>query len=488
MTKIAIGTTDYLMISLYIVGIFVLAFMSGKKSSKKTHAKSQANLVSDQYLAGRDISFIESICSIIATEVSALTFLGIPAFAFDLDYSFIHVYFGAIIAGLLIAFVYLPKIYGHGLTLYEIMAHNGGSKMGQRLTSLFFTITKIFSVGVRLFSGSIIVSTFFDVNIYLAITIICALTFFYTLIGGLRAVVRTDVLQMFIFIAGGFFAHYYIPSISHKNWNELMEMAIIAGKTNFFEWSNPMPFIIGFIGGILFDSATHGVDQDFLQRLMANRTLKKAQWAITLSTFLSIFVGFLFLSIGSLIWAHYQSTPMPEGVGSDQIFAYFITHYFPTGIKGIMVAGVLAATMSTLDSTINALSSCIYSDIIGDRDPNKIERYYQFDTLIITLLLMIVSFVASKSSGLLMMGLKIQSWTAGALLSLFFMTTLFTGKYKVPLHAWTVVLAYAMGVLGVYLNTYYFQWSWHFNTYLGFGFATVTVVTMHLIQKNKGTY
>jgi hypothetical protein len=87
-----------------------------------------------------------------------------------------------------------------------------------------------------------------------------------------------------------------------------------------------------------------------------------------------------------------------------------------------------------------------------------------------------------------MMGLKIQSWTAGALLSLFFMTTLFTGKYKVPLQAWTVILAYTMGVLGVYLNTYYFQWSWHFNTYLGFGFATLTVVTMHLIQKHKGTY
>jgi SSS family transporter len=488
MNKIAIGMADYLMILLYIIGIFIVAFKSGKKTHKHTHQISKANLANEQYLAGRDISFTESICSIIATEVSALTFLGIPAFAFDLDYSFIHVYFGAIVARLLIAFVYLPKIYGHGLTLYEIMAHRGGTKMGQRLTSLFFTITKIFSVGVRLFSGSIIISTFFDVNIYLAIAIICALTFFYTLIGGLKAVVRTDVLQMFIFIAGGFFAHYYIPGIAQKPWGELMDIAIAAGKTNFFEWSNPMPFIIGFFGGIIFDSATHGVDQDFLQRLMANRTLKKAQWAISLSAFLSIFVGFLFLSIGSLIWAHYQSAPMPEGVGSDQIFAYFITHYFPTGIKGIMVAGVLAATMSTLDSTINALSSCIYNDIVGHRDPNKIERYYQFDTLLITLLLMIVSFVASKSTGLLMMGLKIQSWTAGALLSLFFMTTLFKGKYKVPLQAWTVIMGYAMGVLGVYLNTYYFQWSWHFNTYLGFGFATITVVTMHLIQKHKGTY
>jgi SSS family solute:Na+ symporter len=221
---------------------------------------------------------------------------------------------------------------------------------------------------------------------------------------------------------------------------------------------------------------------------MANRTLKKAQLAITLSSFLSIFVGFLFLSVGSLIWSHYQTHAMPVGVGSDQIFAYFITQYFPAGIKGIMVAGVLAATMSTLDSTINALSSCIYNDIIGDRDPSMISRYYQIDTLIITILLMAVSFVAAQSSGLLMMGLKIQSWTAGALLSLFFMTTLFSGVFRVPLQGWSVILAYTMGVLGVFLNTNYLGWSWHFNTYLGFAFATFTTLTMHLLQKNKGTY
>jgi SSS family transporter len=447
----------------------------------------EADLINQQYLAGNNVSFIESLCSIIATEVSALTFLGIPAFAFNHDYSFIHVYIGAVVARLIIAFVFLPRIYRKGLTLYSIMAKDGGSELGQRLTSLFFTLTKLLSVGVRLFSGSIIVASFFSINIYLAVFIICFITFFYTLIGGLKAVVRTDLVQMSLFVLGGIFAHYYIPSVGELNWNELMNIAHQARKTSFFEWNNPMPFIIGFLGGVIFDSATHGVDQDFAQRLMATSSLKKAQLAITLSSILSIAIGFLFLSIGSLLWAHYQHHPLPSGISADQLFAHFITNYFPTGIRSIMVAGVLAATMSTLDSTINALSSCFYNDIVGDRDLSKLSYYYKIDTLFITFLLMLVAYVASTSDGLLMLGLKVQSWTAGALLALFVTTLIFAGKFKADLTAGVVVGAYFFGLLGVYLNNNIFQNSWHLNTYFGFAMAVFWITGHSYFKRIKNS-
>lgn len=470
---------DYLIIIAYIIGIFILAFKSGKLSTESTNE----TIIEDQYLAGRSVTFIESICSIIATEVSALTFLGIPAFAFEADYNFIHVYFGAIVARLVIAFVILPRVYNKGLTLYGIMADAGGTKGGQRLTSIFYSFTKILSIGVRLFSGSIIISTFFNLNIYTAIFIICFITFFYTLIGGLKAVVRTDIIQMSLFVLGGIFAHFLIPDISNTSWFELMSTAVEAGKTEFFSFSNPWPFIIGFVGGMLFDTATHGVDQDFLQRLMANKSLKGAQLAISLSSLLSISIGFLFLSVGSLLWSHYQQNPLPVGVTPDQLFAHFITKYFPAGIRGIMVAGVLAATMSTLDSTINALSSCLYNDIIPHRDANKVGFYYKIDTLLITGLLMLVSFVASTSSGLLLLGLKIQSWTAGALLSLFVGTLLIK---KIKLTPPIVIGSYIAGLSGVFINTNFLNWSWHFNTYIGLAFALIWSVLFTLIIKLRG--
>lgn len=463
----AISTLDVLVVTLYLGGIFFLAFKSGRRNLKNR----SGNLIEEQYLAGKSLTFYESLFSIIATEVSALTFLGIPAFAYGGDFSFIQIYLGALFGRLAIALVFLPKIYNQGLTVYSVMGKKG-TRNGQRFTALFFFINKLLAVGVRLFAGSILVAQFFDINIYAAVFIICVATFFYTLIGGLKAVVRTDMAQMALFVFGGVLAHFLIPKVGGQGWGELFSLAAAAGKTSFFDLSNPAPFLTGVIGGVLFDMATHGVDQDFAQRLTGNKSLKGAQKAIVASTFLSIAVGFLFLAVGALLWAHYRSAPAPD-ISNDKLFAYFIVNHFPDGLKGLMVAGVLAATMSTLDSTINALSAAFYSDILHheSRDRRQIAKFYKRDTLAITLMLMAVAFVASRSEGLLILGLEITSWTAGSLLALFFASVLLQKLMRVRLDFYSVTGAYALGIAAVYLNRFVLEWAWQWNVYFGFGAA-----------------
>ena len=461
MDNTLVSGLDYFVISIYLIGIFVLALKSGRLSATETDS-----YIDDQYLAGKSLTFTESLCSIIATEVSALTFLGIPAFAYGSDFSFVQIYIGAIFGRIIIAKFFLPKIYDQGLTVYSVMGKNG-NKNGQRSIALFYFINKVLAVGVRLFSGSILVAEFFDVNIYVAVGMICCLTFFYTLIGGLKAVVRTDMVQMGLFVFGGIVAHYMIPEISDEGWSDLIAMAYSHGKTTILDISNPWPFITGVIGGILFDMATHGVDQDFAQRLTANKNIKTAQRAIIISSFLSIVVGLLFLGIGALLWSHYQLNTAPE-IANDKLFAYFITMYFPAGLKGLMVAGVLAATMSTLDSTINALSASFYSDIAGHKIRSKedIKKFYTRDTLIITFILMIIAFIASTSDQLLLLGLKITSWTAGSLVALFMANVLFHKQIKAKLTTGSVIGSYAIGIFLVYLNTFHFKWAWQWNVYL----------------------
>lgn len=476
----SISTIDFIVVLVYLGGIFFMALKSGRANLKGD------NLIDNQYLAGKSLTIPESLCSIIATEVSALTFLGIPAFAYGGDFSFIQIYMGALFGRLAIAFVFLPKIYDKGLTVYSVMGKQG-TKNGQRFTAIFFFINKLLAVGVRLFAGSILISQFFQVNIYTAIFIICVITFFYTLIGGLKAVVRTDMAQMGLFVLGGIVAHYLIPEVSGRPWGELFWAAHEAGKTSFIDLSSPGPFLTGVIGGILFDMATHGVDQDFAQRLTGNESIKGAQTAIVLSTFLSIAVGFLFLGIGALLWSHYQQIT-PPSVGNDQLFAYFITNHFPDGLKGLMVAGVLAATMSTLDSTINALSASFYSDILHHEthDKSQIESFYKRDTLIITALLMAVAFVASKSEGLLVLGLEITSWTAGSLLALFMASVIFPRTSKLKLDLTSVLGAYALGISAVYFNRFGLEWVWQWNVYFGFGAAMAFLLLKgRLIDKNK---
>lgn len=465
-----IAVIDLFVLSAYILLIFILAYYSGKNVHHR-------NSATQHYLAGKSLTFFESLCSIIATEVSALTFLGIPAYAFTSDFSFVQIYIGALFARVIIGFVFLPKIYDQGLTIYSVMGKNA-TPNGQRCVAAFYFINKVLAVGVRLFAGSILIAKFLSIDIHMAVGLICVLTYFYTAIGGLKAVARTDIAQLGLFLIGGVTAHFLIPQSADMSWSELMSYAFEHDKTSFFKWDNPWPFITGVLGGALFDMSTHGVDQDFVQRLIANKSRKLARRAIIASTFLSIGIGFLFLSIGALLWSFYQHVTPPD-IGADQLFAHFITHYFPHGVQGLMVAATLAGTMSTLDSTINALGATYYSDILNaskkfsEVSKEKMKEKFRIQALIITLLLMGVSFIASKYEGMLVLGLEITSWTAGSLLALFMVTVIFNLKYPSKMDAYAVLGAYAFGTLSVAANHFIFQTSWLWNVYFGFFASTI---------------
>ncbi len=474
---------DWLVVLIYLSLIFVIAFYSRRSEVEET--LSDENIVNEQYLAGRSLSFVESVGSIIATEVSALTFIGIPAFAFSKDFSFIHLYMGAILGRFLIARFIVPLIYDKGLTLYAIMGKEDATEAGARMTAAVYSITKLLAVGVRLYAGSILVAEFFDVNIIPALLIITSLTFFYTLIGGLKAVVRTDLMQTALFIAGGLAAHWIIPQVAERSWGDLYGMAELAGRTWIFSIERWFTFFIGVSGGVLFDMCTHGVDQDFTQRLMGAKCERTAKKAIFFSTFLSIGVGLLFLSIGALLYGFYQIITYPAGLKGDEVFAHFITTYFPSPLKGLMLAGVLAATMSTLDSTINALSSVMWSEIWPHRDVHQIKKYLKVDTLIISVALFFIAVLASQFSGILVLGLKIASWSGGALAALFFGQLVWHSFTLSRLDGPTVFWAYLFNITGVALNSFIIEGPWQWNVYYGAISATLFLFIKGHLKRRK---
>lgn len=456
---------DYFIIFCYLVGVFCIALFYGRRASNDLTAKSH-------YLAGSKLKVSETLFSIIATEVSALTFLGIPAFAFNGNFSFLLIYCGAILGRFFIARFFLPQIYGKGITVFSVIAN--GENEGQRWISLFYTFSKIFSIGVRLYSGSILVAQFLGFDIFSTLLILTIITFGYTLIGGLGAVVKTDTLQMFLFIGGGIIAHILIPQHAQMSWNEMMTFAWDSGKiTLAHDFSS---FLVGILGGVLFDMSTHGVDQDFVQRLLANKNLKNAQTAIFASSFLSCLVGLIFLGVGALLWVYYQNNPLPAHIdNADHLFAYYIVTYFPSGIKGLMVAGIMAATMSTLDSTINALCSCFYNDIFTHRSSKNLKRDFLKDAIWVSLLIFLVAVLSAHSKEILLLGIKIQSWTAGPLLAFFFSRVLLKKYFKYRFNFINICIGYLGGSAAVALNTFYLEWNWNFNVYLGF-FATLIVL------------
>ena len=460
---------DLVVVFVYLGFIISIALLAG---SRKRKHKNDAN---EQYLAGKSLSFWESICSIIATETSALTFLGIPAIALTGNFSFIQIYIGAIFGRYFIAKVFLPKLYNKKLTAYSSLT----SGPSQIVMASIFVISKLLSVGVRLYSGSILIAIFFGLSTYTAILITLALTFIYTLFGGLKAVVRTDMVQMGLFIIGGIVAHYMIPHIAGIEWSELIYLAYKSGKTSIQIADSPWGYITGMIAGFLFDIATHGTDHDFMQRLLAGRELKSAQSAIFFSSFASITTGLIFLGVGALLWSYSQTIPFPENLKADQVFAHFITEYFPVGLKGLMLAGILAATMSTVDSTINALCACLHSDIFHNRK-KSLQYYLKRDTIIASLALLIVAIIASSSDGILKLGLTIQSWTAGPMLAFFLGHILLKLKPSL-LSSFSTLL---FGLVGVSINMLVLDWSWHWNTYWGVAFGLVGMITSLKVEKS----
>jgi Na+/proline symporter len=463
---------DWFFIVAYILVVFGIAFWS-REVMHEADLKTDKEIAEEKYLANKSLTFLESLCSIIATEVSALTFIGVPAYAFKSNFSFIQIYMGAIGARAIIALVFLPRVYDQGITIYEVMARDWGLPSGRRAVGIFYCLSKMVSVGVRLFTGSIMVATFMQVETSTALIGVTFLTLIYIQIGGLKAVVRTDMFQMSLFIIGGLIAHYLIPQVDGRGWWEMMNAAAAAGKTTFFDWTDVRPFLIGIAGGFLFDMCTHGVDQDFAQRLTSNRSLRGGQLAIFISSFLSIAVGMLFLTVGALLWSFYQTHPLPENLPTtDHIFPSFIVNYFPVGVKGIMVAGVLAATMSVLDSTLNALCATAYNDIFPQRDKGRAEFYSIIDSIGFGVGILSVALLASKYDGLLLLGLKAQSWTGGSLLALYASKLIFKNYFHYELNFQSVLGAYIFGMSGVYLNLV-MKWDWNFNVYWGFGMGMI---------------
>ena len=469
-------------ISLYLGLIFLLAFLSRERGAGRSRPEGR-------YLAGRKLRFIESAGSIIATEVSALSFVGLPAFAYTTDFSLLYFYSGTLISRPLIALLVIPRIYGKGLTLFGIMGGPGETQAGRKLTALIYTVTKALGVGVRFYAGSILVASTFAVPLWVALSLIAGLTCGYTLIGGLRAVVRTDLLQMALFTAGGVSAHFIIPEAAGESWTELMERASEAGKTELFSWAKLPSFLMGFTGGILFDFCTHGFDQDYSQRVLGAKSRKTAVWAMASSSLASVSMGLLFLPIGSLLWSYYQSAPLPDGIGPDGIFPYFITTHFPESFQALMLACVLAGlavTMSTLDSTINALSGVLWNDLHPGRDQRRLSLHFMGDTLIISLLLLGIAILSSYSEGLFVLGMSISSWSVACVGALFFSQLAWNATTRSILDGPTVLKALLSNLAGVGINTFILEGPWQWNVYYGGLAATAYLFCSGLFKAWRG--
>ena len=312
----------------------------------------------EYFLGRRDLPWFVVLLSVVATETSTLTFLSIPGIAYGGSLAFVQIAAGYVLGRIAVA-VWLLPAYREGRlrTAYELLEARFGSET-RRLSSATFMITRLLADSVRLFATAIPLTLVTGWPLVVSILVIGALTFIYTFIGGIRAVVWVDASQMVLYMAGGLIALVVLGQAVPDGWPGILARAAEAGKLvaidPALDFGRPYTLWAGLLGGAFLSMGSHGADQLIVQRLLACRDLAASRRALVGSG-VAVFLQFvLFLFVGLGLWAWYDGAAFPR---SDEIFARFIVEALPAGVRGLLIAGVFAAAMSTLSSSINALSS-----------------------------------------------------------------------------------------------------------------------------------
>jgi len=415
---------DGLVIVLYLGGTTALGIWVGRR---QTGSK-------DYFVAGRQIPWWAVLFSIVATETSALTFISVPGLAYTGNLGFLQVVAGYILGRIGVALLLLPRYYeGEIVTAYTLLEKRFGLAT-RRMTSIVFMVTRGMADAVRVFATAIPVSLILGDSVPrewampLAIVVLGILTIIYTYRGGMRAVVWTEILQASVYLLGGFSALVVLGQVVPGGWSEILARAGAAGKLTALDFSftlsNPHTVWAGLIGGGFLSMASHGADQLIVQRLLSSRNLREAQRAIIGSGIMVFAQMALFLFVGIGLWAHFNGQAITP---TDSIFPRFIIEEMPAGLVGLLLAAIIAATMSTHSGAINSLAAAATHDIYMPltkrtaEDPLTFRAGRRFALFWGVVLTGGALLFKEQGTPVVVVALGIASFTYGGLLGVFFL-------------------------------------------------------------------
>src|SRR5437764_1236163 len=334
----------------------------------------------DYFLGHRGLPWWALMFSVVATETSAVTVISVPGLAARGDLTFLQIAFGYLLGRIGVARLLLPGYFeGTQDTAYQRLERRFGTT-ARRAASGVFLVTRALADCVRIFATAIplAIITYGTPNptdraLALGILAIGIVTLVYTWIGGLRAVVWVDVIQLGVYLLGGIAT--LVVATHNAGGVEAFGRAWDAGKLAVLDFRPSFKILYtfwgGLVGGALLAAASHGTDHLIVQRLLAARGLRDAQRALIGSGVFIIMQFALFLLVGTSLWLA-GADPGPAMRG-DAIYPTFAVNQLPPGLAGLVIAGILAAAMSSHASAVNSLASAstqdFYAPLTGRHDP-----------------------------------------------------------------------------------------------------------------------
>ncbi|MBE2203309.1 MAG: sodium/solute symporter [Chthoniobacterales bacterium] len=442
---------DGAVILIYFVAIVGIGLYAARKNTS----------LKDFALGGHSIPWWAVLASIIAAETSAVTFLGAPAEGFKTrSFAYAQLAIGTIIARIIIAWLFIAPYYRYKVeSIYQFLTIRFGT-CTKNMASGIFLLTRVLGIGVRLYLGGVIIVVIYRYlspgsavtiwTYFWGIVFVTCITTLYTAAGGIKAVVWTDLIQACLMIGAILFSIVAVFFDIPGGWNTVQDH--LAGHNfSMFQtgWDSAKPFgealagmlqteytiFAAIIGITFFTMATHGTDQDMVQRMLTAENTAKSRLSLILSGFADIPIVLSFLLVGLLLWVRYQVHPDPSLPAEDnEIFAHYIVNEMPVGIRGLIIAGVFATMMGSTSAALNALATAFIKDfyqpyirpLATDRQAVRAARWA---TSIFGILMIIVATVAAYSVlhtniTIIPLALGILGYSYGSLLGVFLLGVL----------------------------------------------------------------
>lgn len=399
----------------------------------------------DYFLGRRGLPWWAIMLSIVATETSALTVISVPGIAATGNLTFIQLSFGYLVGRIGVAVLLLPGYFeGTQDTAYQRLERRFGPH-ARRVAAGTFLVTRALGDSVRVFATAIPLAIITGWSLSLGILAVGLVTILYTWVGGLRAVVWVDVIQLFIYVLGGVATLIVALQLAGGGaWQTAYDHFKLVFLDPGLSFTRTYTLWSGLIGGALLAAASHGTDHLIVQRLLAARGLGDARKALIGSGVFVIFQFALFLLVGTSLWL---AGAVQAGTASDRIYPTFVVHQLPVGLAGLVVAGVLAAAMSTVASSLNSLASAsthdFYAALTGRRDTEHLLRVGRVMTLIWAAILVGGAMLfPDRKTPVVELALQVASLTYGALLG-----TYLLGGFWSRARQRDVIVAMVLGVL-----------------------------------------
>ena len=371
LVQAGLQTGDYCALIAYFGSLLLVGYYFSKR--EKT--------TDDYFRGGKRVAWYAAGLSIVATKLSAVSYMSLPAKSFDANWLYILLPVGNLAAAWFVAKLVIPFYCRLNVTtVYEYLEARFDVRV-RIVGGLAFPVYEIARMGILFLLPSIALAVVADLNIFACIAIMGVIATIYTLMGGVEAVIWTDFAQVLVMLGGAALAIALIVYRVPGGSPEIISAAAEAGKLRAFDWSFDLTtatvwvFVLHWVGGF----KNYIANQTLAQRYISTRDEKQAARSVWLAGFVGVLTSWLLLATGTAIYSYYRAFPdrVDSSMGTpDEIFPTFIVNEMPVGVAGLLIAAIFSAAMSSLDSAINSSSAVIVTDLQRRFRPAASERAY----------------------------------------------------------------------------------------------------------------